>query len=74
MRCGFRFLCIMGQIPTAREAIGLNELAQLLRHSAAETDDENYIGLFLSAAMALEARALASSTPFSELSRHMSRS
>ena len=55
---GGRYLGIMGQIPTAREAIGLTELARRLRASAAQTDDENYVGLFLSAAMALEARAL----------------
>jgi hypothetical protein len=49
----------MEQIPTAREAIGLQELAQMLRTSAADTNNQDYIGLFLSAATALEARAKA---------------
>jgi hypothetical protein len=52
----------MEQIPTAREAIGLQELAHMLRASAADTGNQDYIGLFLNAALALEARAR-SATP-----------
>jgi hypothetical protein len=36
----------------------LRALALKLRMSATQTEDEDYIGLFLSAAMALEARAI----------------
>ena len=53
-----RYLSIMGKRPTAREAIELTQLAHQLRVSAAQTNDENYVALFLSAALALEARAL----------------
>jgi hypothetical protein len=49
----------MEQIPTAREAIGLKELAHMLRDSAADTKNQDYISMFLSAATALEARAKA---------------
>ena len=36
----------------------LRSLALQLRMSAAQTEDQEYIGLFLCAAMALEARAI----------------
>lgn len=49
-------LC-MGQTPTPRQAIGLQQLARQLRASVADTSNLEYVGLFLSAALALEARA-----------------
>jgi hypothetical protein len=48
----------MGDIPNKKEMRELKSLAQMLRGAAEETDDQNYIGLFLSAAMALEERAI----------------
>ena len=47
----------MGQTPTPRQAIGLQQLARQLRASVADTSNLEYVGLFLSAALALEARA-----------------
>jgi hypothetical protein len=63
----------MAKDPTAREAIGLHKLARQLRASAAETNDANFVGLFLSAAMALEARA-DKAPPLMEHNRRTSRS
>jgi hypothetical protein len=48
---------IMGEIPTPREAIGLTKLARQFRASARDTTQKDYVRLFLSAALALEARA-----------------
>jgi len=48
----------MGNPAKAQNATNLLELARQLRQSASETADENYIGLFLCAAEALEARVL----------------
>ena len=62
----------MGQIPTKREAIGLRELAAQLRISAADTNNLDYVGLFLSAALALEARAQGAQPDMIEHDRHMS--
>jgi hypothetical protein len=72
MPCGSRYPGIMGKIPSARDAIGLHELAALLRRSAAETGDQNYVGLFLTAAMALEARAAAAPSAYSERRHNVS--
>jgi hypothetical protein len=47
----------MEQNPTSEQAANLLSLALQLRQSAFETNDEEYIALFLSAALALEARA-----------------
>jgi hypothetical protein len=63
----------MGQIPTSREAIGLQELARQLRVSAADTNNLEYVGLFLSAAMALEARAQGAQPDMTEFDRHICR-
>jgi hypothetical protein len=57
----------MGQYPTAEQASNLLSLALQLRQSAFDTDDENYIELFLSAALALEARAYQGATASSFL-------
>ena len=65
-------LC-MGHIPTYREAIGLQELARRLRASAADTNNLDYVGLFLSAALALEACARGAAADMPEHDRHMSR-
>ncbi len=70
---GSRFLDIMAQTPTAREAIGLQELARQLRDSAAQTNDENYVRLFLAAAKALEDRAHAAPPAFREQERRTGR-
>ncbi len=45
------------ETPTAHEARDLKDLALQLRLSASETEDQDYIGLFLCAAIALETRA-----------------
>jgi hypothetical protein len=63
----------MGQIPTPREAIGLQELARQLRASAADTTNLEYVGLFLSAALALEARARGARPDMAEFDRHLAR-
>jgi hypothetical protein len=60
----------MGKAPTSREAIGLQELARQLRASAAQTNDANYIKLFLAAAAALETRAKAAPSQFMERQRY----
>ena len=62
----------MGQTPTKREAIGLRELASQLRASAADTNNLEYVGLFLSAALALEARAQGAEPDMMEYDRHFS--
>jgi hypothetical protein len=67
-----RFLA-MGETPTSREAIGLEELARQLRASASQTDDPDYIQLFLAAAEALEVRAMAVPSQFIERQRHAGR-
>jgi hypothetical protein len=61
----------MGKIPTPREAIGLQELARQLRVSAADTNNLEYIGLFLSAALALEARARGAQADMPDFDRHL---
>ncbi len=68
-----RYPGIMGRKPTAQEAIGLTELARQLRASAAQTNDQNYVSLFLTAAMALEARALAAPSQNMQRKRHADR-
>jgi hypothetical protein len=47
----------MGQQPKAQELRDLLKLAKQLRTSASATENHDYIGLFLRAAMALEERA-----------------
>jgi uncharacterized MAPEG superfamily protein len=61
----------MRQVPTPRETIGLQELARQLRASAADTNNLEYIGLFLSAALALEARANGAAADMPEFDRHL---
>jgi hypothetical protein len=56
MSLGYRYVC-MEQNLTAEQANSLMSLALQLRQAAFETEDGNYIELFLSAALALEARA-----------------
>ncbi len=62
----------MGHTPSEREAIGLRELAAQLRVSAADTNNLEYVGLFLSATLALEARANGAQPDMIEHDRHMS--
>jgi hypothetical protein len=47
----------MEDFAESQDATNLLELARQLRQSASETADEDYVGLFLCAAEALEARA-----------------
>ena len=47
----------MGTPWKSQSAANLLEMARLFRQSASETADENYVELFLCAAMALEAQA-----------------
>ena len=63
----------MGNTASKREAIGLRELAAQLRASAADTHNLDYVGLFLSAALALEARANGAQPDMIEYDRHFSR-
>ena len=58
--------------PSKREAIGLRALAAQLRASAADTNNLDYVGLFLSAALALEARADGAQPDMIEYDRHFS--
>lgn len=62
---------IMDKVPTSHDVIGLKNLARRLRASAADTNNMNYIGLFLSAAMALEARASGAGPDMAEFDRHL---
>ncbi len=61
----------MRKTPTKREAIGLRQLAAQLRASAADTNNLEYVGLFLSAALGLEARAGGAKPDMLEHDRHM---
>jgi hypothetical protein len=54
---GGRLFRIMGEIPTPCEAVGLTELARQFRASARDTIQMEYVRVFVSAALALEARA-----------------
>jgi hypothetical protein len=70
---GIAVFLSMEQIPTELEAIGLRELAAQLRASAADTNNSEYVELFLKAAMALEKRACGAAPEMMEHDRYMSR-
>jgi hypothetical protein len=61
----------MGEVPTPCERRDLQALARRFRASAADTVQMDYVGLFLSAALALEARAQGARTGMVEFDHHI---